>query len=275
MIASELLAVDAIRARLTGRTIGRQLYLFGAVDSTNAKLRALARSGAAEGTAVLAEGQTAGRGRRGQPWFSPSGVNLYASVLFRPPLPPREIGVFSFIASLALSDVVRAHGVDVAIKWPNDVLVGGRKIGGALMECGMRGEAIDHVIAGVGANLNVEAGVLRAALGKSGLHATSLSAVTGREIDRNVFAAAFLNALDAWYETWRLGGAGPILHAWRDRDILTGRRVEIRGVRAAAAGAAEPFEARVLGIDAAGGLVVRNTLGVTQTLVSDEVRILD
>jgi BirA family biotin operon repressor/biotin-[acetyl-CoA-carboxylase] ligase len=268
MIVTELLQAEAIRARLRTRRVGCQLYVLREVDSTNAQARRLARGGAPDGTAVLAEGQTAGRGRRGQPWFSPSGVNLYASVLLRPSLRPRDLGLFSLLPSLALADAVREAGAMPAIKWPNDVLVHDKKVGGSLMECALRGEEIDYVILGVGVNLNVDPEVLRGALGPSGAFATSLAAAVGHEIDRNAFAAAFLNHLDRRLDGWTTEGPSAVLRAWQERDILTGRRVEVRGRDAR-------FEAWVVGLDPSGGLRVRDTLGHHHLLTSEEVRLLD
>lgn len=263
-----LLSLENIRRRLHGTRVGTHIYLYGEVDSTNARLRALARDRASEGTVVLAEGQTAGRGRQGAPWFSPSGVNLYASVLFRPAISPRELGVFTFVASLALADAVRDHGAAPAIKWPNDVLVGGRKIGGALVESSLRGAAVDHVIVGIGANLNVDVDVLRAHLGPAGCFATSLAAECGREIDRNAFAAAYLNHLERWVEAWTSDGPAAVLAAWRARDILTGRRVEVRG-------AGGSYEGRVLGVDGTGALLVLDGLGARRAVTTGDVRIRD
>lgn len=268
MITTDLLSIEEIRRRLTAITVGSQIYLYGEVDSTNAKLRALARGRAVEGAVVLAEGQTAGRGRRGQEWFSPAGVNLYASVLLRPAIAPRELGVFSFVASLALADAVKEAGAPPAIKWPNDVLVNGRKVGGTLLECALRGDALDYLIVGVGVNLNVERAVLHAALGPSGLFASSLAAELGHEVDRNAFAAAWLNALDRWARTWTERGASAVLEAWRGRDIVAGRRVQVRG-------ATGTYEGRAAGVDAAGAMVVEDTLGARHTLTNDELRILD
>jgi BirA family biotin operon repressor/biotin-[acetyl-CoA-carboxylase] ligase len=268
MITVDLLSIDEIRRRLVTSTVGAQIYLYGDVDSTNTKLRMLARGQAPDGTVVLAEGQTAGRGRRGAEWFSPSGVNLYASVLFRPAVSPREVGLFTFVASLALSDAVKDQGLLPTIKWPNDVLVGGRKVGGALVESALRGDTVDHVIVGVGANLNVEVPALRAALGTAGGFATSLAAECDHEIDRNVFAASYLNHLDRWVGVWAVEGAHEVLAAWRDRDILTGRRVEVRDASTA-------FEGRVLGVDLGGRLLVLDTLGARRTVTSAEVRMLD
>jgi BirA family biotin operon repressor/biotin-[acetyl-CoA-carboxylase] ligase len=268
MVTAELLSVDAIRRALHARTVGCHLYLLGELDSTNARLRALAHQGAPEGTVVLAEGQTAGRGRRGQPWFSPSGVNLHVSALFRPTLPPRELGVFSFIASVAATDAIRTLGLHPTIKWPNDVLVEGRKVGGVLAEAGVRGDQVDDVVLGLGLNVNVESAVLRAALGPAGAFATSLAAVTGREIDRNALAAAYLDALDHWYARWRQEGSAPLVRAWSDRDVLVGRRIEARGRQGT-------VEGRVMGVSAGGGLVVQTALGATRTLVDEEIRVAE
>jgi BirA family biotin operon repressor/biotin-[acetyl-CoA-carboxylase] ligase len=244
------------------------MYLFDEVDSTNARLKSLARGGAREGTVLLAERQTAGRGRHGQAWFSPSGVNLYASVLFRPRLHPRELGAFSLLAALALADAIKEFGADPCIKWPNDVLIDGKKVGAALLESAVRGDEVDYVILGTGVNLNVDPSELRAALGRGGGFATSLAAVVGHEIDRNAFAAAYLNHLDRWAYVWEMHGTSAIVAAWRRREILGGRRVQVRGTDAA-------YEGRVLGVDDHGSLWVRETLGRRHALTGEEVRILD
>lgn len=268
MITKDLLSITEIRRRLTASTIGRHLYLLGEVESTNARLRSLARAGARTGTVLLAEEQTAGRGRHGQAWFSPSGVNLYASVLLRPKIHPRELGVFSLLAALALADSIKEFGAEPSIKWPNDVLIEGKKVGASLLECAVRGEEVDYVIVGVGANLNVDLSELRAALGPGGGFATSLAEVTGHEIDRNAFAATYLNNLDRWAYVSEMQGPEGILAAWRRREILGGRRVQVRGVD-------DAYEGRVLGVDDRGSLWVEETLGRRHVLSSEEVRVLD
>jgi BirA family biotin operon repressor/biotin-[acetyl-CoA-carboxylase] ligase len=268
MITTELLSIEAIRTGLSATIVGRQLFLFGEVESTNAVLRNLAQVGAREGTVVLAEAQLRGRARLGRQWFSPGNVNLYVSVLFRPAFPPVEAPRFAFIAGLALADAVKDLGLSPAIKWPNDVLVERKKVGGSLAECGTRGDTIEYLILGVGVNLNVDVESLRRALGPAGLAATSLAAALGHEVDRNVFAASYLNHLDRWALRYRQEGAAPILAAWRDRDILTGRRVEVRGDGHA-------FDGRALGVDAEGHLVVGDSHGARRTVLTEEVRVLD
>src|SRR5207244_7807129 len=138
----------------------------------------------------------------GQPWFSPPGVNFYASVLFRPALAAREVAGFAFVASLAVADAIEAEGLDATTKWPNDVLVDRKKVAGTLVESGTIGDRVDYVILGVGVNVNVTRADLRAALGRSEPAAGSLAEAAGREIDRNAFAAAVLNNLATWAEVY-------------------------------------------------------------------------
>jgi BirA family biotin operon repressor/biotin-[acetyl-CoA-carboxylase] ligase len=268
MIATEALSVEAIRRRLTAESVGRQIYLFGEVESTNAALRGLAREGAVEGTVVLADAQTSGRGRLGRAWFSPPGVNVYASALFRPRFRPVEAARFSFIASLALADAVKDLGLVPAIKWPNDVLVGRRKVGGSLVESATRGAEMEFLILGVGVNVNVDAAALHAALGPAGAAATSLAAALGREVDRNAFAAAYLNHLDSWAGRYVAEGPGAVLAAWRERDILTGRRVEARGD-------GRSFAGRAIGVDLDGRLVIEDSLGQRHLVLNEEIRIVE
>lgn len=268
MNATDALSVEAIRGRLGADTAWREVCLFGEVPSTNHVLAQLARSGARAGTVVLAEGQTEGRGRCGRTWFSPSGVNLYVSALFREALAASDAPLFSFIASLAVADAVRELGPDPAIKWPNDVLVGGKKVAGALIECATRGVLVDYLIVGVGVNVNVSLAALHAALGPAGTAATSLAEVLGREVDRNALAASYLSHIEAWARRFRTEGAAPILAAWRDRDILTGRRVEARRD-------GERFDGRVLGVNRSGHLVIRPLSGEPREMLAEEIRVLD
>ncbi|HKZ05571.1 MAG TPA: biotin--[acetyl-CoA-carboxylase] ligase [Methylomirabilota bacterium] len=264
----ERLSIQMIRRTLDPVTVGKHLYLFDEVESTNAVLRDLARSGAAEGTVVLAESQRRGRGRLGRPWFSPPNVNLYAAVLLGQGLPLKEAGPLSFIGSLAVSDAIRELGLFPAIKWPNDVLLGRDKVAGALLEWVPLGDNIGSAVVGVGVNLNVDVELLRRAVGPDGGQATSVAAVLGRPVDRSRFAASFLGHLDQWWCRYCHEGIRPVVAAWQNRDILTGRRVELRG-------AASSVEGRVLGIDPEGHLIVRTTIGDLHVVLTEDIRVLD
>lgn len=265
--AHDRLTVDLIRRRLTTNRVGFQLYVFDRVDSTNAMLRAIADSRVPDGTVLVAERQNAGRGRLGKTWFSPPGVNLYASVLFRPRIAPADVPVFSFIASLALTDAIRAEGLPATIKWPNDVLVDRRKVAGTLVSCSVVGDVVESIVLGVGVNLNVGRDALTAALGAAVASATSLSDETGRVIDRNAFTANFLNSLEQWADAYRMRGANAILTAWRSRDALAGRLVEIREP-------ARTYRAEVIGITREGRLVVQDAAGIRHELVAGEITVL-
>lgn len=215
---SQSLAIKVIRRRLATEIVGCHIYLFGVVPSTNAVLRRLAEAGQREGTVVLTEEQRDGRGRRGQPWFSPSGVNLYASVLFRPAdLAVDAVDAFSHIAALALTDAIGAEGLRATIREPNDVLVGGGKVAGILVESASRDGRVEFVILGVGVNVNVTRATLAEALGEAADGATSLRESGGRPIDRNALAAGFLNALERWFEVYGREGAAAVVRAWRSR----------------------------------------------------------
>jgi BirA family biotin operon repressor/biotin-[acetyl-CoA-carboxylase] ligase len=263
------LDIDVIRKHLEPGEPGYDVRLFDTVTSTNAVLRELAREGAREGMVVIADAQTAGQGRLGKRWFSPPGVNLYASVLCRPPILPRDVAGFSFVSSVALADAITAEGLGgCTIKWPNDVLVEGRKVAGTLGEFATVDDRVDYVILGVGVNLNVTLHALRQALGDSAKGAGSLGEAAEREIDRNAFAASFLTFLAAWTTTYAKQGPARLLATWRDRDILTGRGVEVSGEGA-------PYTGRVLGVDREGHLMLRDTLGKRRRVLTGEIRLVD
>jgi BirA family biotin operon repressor/biotin-[acetyl-CoA-carboxylase] ligase len=262
------LDIQIVQKHLSSPAVARDIRLFSTVASTNSALRELATKAAPEGTVVIAEEQTAGHGRFGKPWFSPPAVNLYLSVLFRPTVPPRDVAGFSFVGSLALCDAIKSEGLDATIKWPNDVLVERKKVGGILAECATIENRVDYVLIGFGVNLNITHEALREGLGHSGHAASSLSECLGREIDRNAFAAALLNQLAAWVAVYRERGPAPLIAAWRDRDILTGRRVEVRGE-------GPSYQGRVLGVDAEGHLLLRDSLGKPRRVLAGEIRMAD
>ena len=262
------LSAAKIRQALAGYTVGCELSVLERVDSTSAELRRWASAGAKDGSVVIADEQTAGHGRAGTSWFSPPGVNLYLSVLFRPRIAPREVFVFSFIASLAVSDSIQAFGLTAALKWPNDVLVRRRKVAGTLVETAVRDGEVEFVILGVGVNLNVTREALHAALGDGGGFAGSLADAGGRPVDRNAFASTLLAAFDDWFEIYRRKGSAAVLAAWRDREIVTGRRVELRAADASCDGLA-------VGLDSDGYLLVKDSRGVTHRVITGEVRLVE
>jgi BirA family biotin operon repressor/biotin-[acetyl-CoA-carboxylase] ligase len=266
--ATDRLNVELLRRRLTTDVVGHHVYILGTVDSTNRVLHTLAARGVGEGTVVLAERQTAGRGRHGHAWFSPEATNLYVSVLFRPRLAPRELPTFAPIASLALAEAVWCEGAPARIQWPHDVVVDGRKVGGVLVETVAAGDRLSYVVLGIGVNLNVERAELDTALGPLAATAGSLREIVGRDVDRNAFAASFLNRLDKWHRTFLTRGPAAVVAAWRGRDTLRGRRLEVRTET-------ESWTGSGRGIDADGALLVEGDDGRTRRVLSAGVRPLD
>lgn len=262
------LTAEAIAAGLRTHQVGCELVVLAEVDSTNDALMARARAGAPAGTVVIAESQTKARGRRGQPWFSPPGLNLYASVLLRPTLRASHLPVFSFIASLGVTDALVELGARPTIKWPNDVLLDGRKVAGSLADVSLRGEHVEAVVLGVGVNLNVSAEALRGGLGPAAQFATSVAEALGAPVDRAAFAAAYLNAVDRWAETFEREGGAPLVAAWKQREIVTARRVEVRN-------GGEVVEGRVQGLDAEGHLIVIDPRGARKVVTTGDLRLLD
>jgi BirA family biotin operon repressor/biotin-[acetyl-CoA-carboxylase] ligase len=200
----------------------RDVRWLARVDSTQQVARDLARDGAAEGTAVVAEEQTAGRGRLGRTWHSPAGENLYCSVVLRPPRAPGEVPQIALVAGIAVAAAVEeATGRRPAIKWPNDVLLDGKKVAGILTEMESELDRVHHVIAGIGVNLNTRR-FPRELRDK----ASSLLLLTGRPVDRARFAAAMLAgagsalcALPGQGVRGRSRGVGGLLLSHRHRRL--------------------------------------------------------
>jgi BirA family biotin operon repressor/biotin-[acetyl-CoA-carboxylase] ligase len=263
----EALNIDVIRQQLETRTVGHRIILHEVVASTNRILRELADAGAPDGTVVLAERQTAGRGRGNKTWFSPPAVNLYASILLRSPVCAGAVPALTFIPSLAVADAIRELGIRAGLKWPNDVLVEDRKAG-VRAEMTSRGDVVDYLVIGVGVNLNVTHEALRAGLGETAQFATSLREALGRAVDRNAFTARFLTCLEQELDTYRARGASAILARWRDLDVLTGRRVTVRE-------GPTVFDGRALGVNAEGHLQVKDARQRVHTVVAGEVRLVE
>jgi BirA family biotin operon repressor/biotin-[acetyl-CoA-carboxylase] ligase len=218
--------IAAITPVLQTRLFGKNIQYWAEVDSTNAALVRLAKEGCEEGTVVLADAQSAGRGRLGKAWISPPGVNLYLSVLLKPQIKIGDVRFLTLIGSLAIADALDAHGVKSQVKWPNDVLVADKKIAGVLAEVQLRDGQLEHLILGMGVNLNIDRPTIDRFFGEAAA-ATSLYEALGRSVDRNAFAAQLLGSLEQRYFAFREQGKTVVLEQWRSRSFL-GRRVSVR-----------------------------------------------
>lgn len=213
-------SVEAFRSRLTTRYVGRRIFCYPSLPSTQEIARREAERHAPEGTAVLADEQTAGRGRLGRRWVSPPGANLYFSVVLRPR--PAHLRALGMIWPLAICQALEeTAGLSARIKWPNDVLVGPRKLAGVLIDSELSDGEVDYVIAGVGINVNFDVSrheELRDI-------ATSISAELGREVAREEVLAAVLGRFEALYEAARRGE--PVHLDWKARLDTLGRRIRV------------------------------------------------
>ena len=250
---------------LAGRRVGRALVCLETVDSTNNEVKRRALAGAADGLAVVAEQQTGGRGRRGRSFVSPAGQGLYLSVLLRPRCPLEEVSALTAWTAVAVCNAVeRVCGVRPGIKWPNDVILDGRKLCGILTELELEAEsaALRHVVVGVGINLTQTAADFGPEVAPV---AVSLAQALGRAPRRAEMAAAVLAALDELYAAFPAERA-----AWLERyraDCLTLGRT----VRLLRAGGEE--EAFAEAVDDTFALVVRRADGSREAVSSGEVSV--
>jgi BirA family biotin operon repressor/biotin-[acetyl-CoA-carboxylase] ligase len=248
-----------LRPLLNTHDIGRELHWHEELGSTNDRAKELADEGAEHGEVVVAEAQTAGRGRRGRVWVSPPRRNLYFSVVLRPDLPPARASELTIVASVALCDALRQAGVEAGIKWPNDLLASGRKIAGILTELAAEPERVHWVVLGAGVNVNARREDFPAELREE---ATSVLLERGQPAPRALLAAACLTALEDWLDRHAEEGFGPVRAAWRERTVTLGREVAVTADGREIAGTAED-------IDETGALLVRVPSGIERILAGD------
>jgi BirA family biotin operon repressor/biotin-[acetyl-CoA-carboxylase] ligase len=250
-----------LRPLLVTRDLGQVLHCFGEVGSTNDVARVLAEEGAGHGEVVIAERQTAGRGRRGRVWTSPPGRNLYLSAVLRPELPPQRVPEITLVASVAVCDAVRQAGVEAGIKWPNDLLASGRKLAGVLTEMAAEPDQVSWVVLGIGVNLNTRPEDFPPEMRAE---ATSVAIERGQPAPRALFTAALLKALEEWLDRHADGGFGPVREAWRARSVTLGREVRVSTEGRDVAGVAED-------IDETGALLIRSGKRLERVLSGDVV----
>jgi BirA family biotin operon repressor/biotin-[acetyl-CoA-carboxylase] ligase len=249
-------SAKVLRGSLTTGFVGRRLEYRAALGSTQDLARELAQAGAAEGTVVLAGRQTAGRGRLRRSWISPTG-GLYLTVVLRPAA--QHLKALVIIAALAVARAVEGlTGLQTSLKWPNDVLVAGRKLSGILSESELVGEAVSYVLVGIGVNVNAD----MSAYGEAAPLATSVMAELGREVSREALAAGILNEFEALYLAAQAGE--PIHEEWRARLSTLGRQVQVRFGEQVEEGLAED-------VDSDGSLILRRADGSRVTIAAGDV----
>jgi BirA family biotin operon repressor/biotin-[acetyl-CoA-carboxylase] ligase len=248
-----------LRPLLNTHDLGQVLHWFAEVGSTNDVAKQLAEEGAAHGEVVVAETQTAGRGRRGRPWSSPPGRSVAFSAVLRPELPPMRAPELTLLASVAVCQAIRQAGVAAAIKWPNDVLSRGRKLAGILTEMAAEPDQVQWVVLGIGVNVNTRPEDFPPDVRDI---ATSILIERGEAVPRALFTAALLTGLEEWLDRHASEGFGPVRDAWRAMSDTLGREVRVRGGADDVIGIAED-------LDAAGALLVRGEHGLERVVTGD------
>lgn len=268
------LDIDRVKETLRTESFGQSLFYFEKLGSTSDKLAELARGGAPEGTAMVAETQTAGRGRDGNSWYSPPGLGLYVSVLLRPSLPAiRLAGIALALGEAASLAVEQCSPARVQIKWPNDLFCNGRKIGGVLTE-----NAGDFIVAGLGINANNE--LIPLELCDT---ASSIYLETGSGVYREDLLVRLLENLETHYRQFVDGGVEAFRERIEKRFYLTGRWVSVEAAPArppdssarsrdrSARGAGTALRGVATGIDSQGALLIIDTGGQTVRVQSGTV----
>jgi BirA family transcriptional regulator, biotin operon repressor / biotin---[acetyl-CoA-carboxylase] ligase len=261
-VPDALVSDDLLALTQGSKVVGRDIRVFEETSSTNDVVEKLARDGVKEGVVVFAESQTKGRGRLGRRWISPARKGLWFSVLLRPNLRPQAATQLTVAAATALVRAIRDQ-TDLAleIKWPNDILIRGRKVAGVLTELSAELDHIKHITLGIGIDVNLTASDLPPDLRKA---ATSLKLEAGRHMSRADLAAAILRELDRDYEQIRKAQFGKLADEWEEQCVTLGRRVAIQMGARTVQGLAES-------LDDDGALLLRTEHGRLERIVGGDV----
>ncbi|GGA23297.1 biotin--[acetyl-CoA-carboxylase] ligase [Paenibacillus physcomitrellae] len=260
---SRLTAADLMLAARTS-VMGRNLKLLAVTGSTQDEARALAEQGAPEGTLVIAEEQTKGKGRMGRSWYSPPGNGLWMSLLLRPDLPLGSAPQLTLLTAVAVCRAIRSvAAVDAGIKWPNDILIGGRKTCGILLESTGEDERIRYCIAGIGIDVNMAAEELPENLRSI---MTSLRIESGQEVDRSKLAGAIMNEMEQLYGIYMAEGFGPVAALWEALSVSLNKAVTAHTPGGVLKGTA-------VSLDSSGALIVRLSDGQMTKIISGDVTV--
>ncbi len=249
--------------QLATTAIGHPIRFFPSVGSTNDLLKTEARAGAAEGLVFVTDEQVAGRGRRGRSWTAPAGTSLLVSVLLRPTwLPPTNAFILTSLAAVAAAEALETTGLTIKLKWPNDLQVAGRKLGGILVETEMANDQLHWVVVGCGINVNWDPSVVP----ELATTATSMSAELGQQVPRQPLLLALLQSFDRHYIALRHGAGSALFDAWRSRLTTIGQPVLADTPQGSLLGVAED-------VTQDGALIIRDNQGQQHLVTAGDVSI--
>ena len=257
--APELLSEQAIEEGLSTKVVGRHIVYRERVDSTNNVAKKLADEGAPEGTIVVAEEQTGGRGRINRLFLSPFAKGVWFSLILRPNIPPMEVSKMTLLAAVAVARAIRHHGLtDCGIKWPNDILVKGRKMVGILTELNGSAEKVNYIIMGIGVNT----GITAEDLSKDLQPIVTSFAREGVRVSRPALLETLLKEIEGLYQTVCRDGFAPVLAEWRALSCMLGQDVTVTSID-------KTFSGKAVDIDENGNLLVATPEGVEVVMAGD------
>ncbi|MDP8230956.1 MAG: biotin--[acetyl-CoA-carboxylase] ligase [Candidatus Gorgyraea atricola] len=261
MALPDILSSIELRRDLKTEIIGKKIYSYKEISSTNDAVHELAISGEKEGAVVVAEYQTKGRGRLGRKWVSPRGKGAYFSIILRPDILPREVSLITLISALSVAKSAReTAGLSAYIKWPNDILINGLKVCGILTELNGETDKINFVIAGIGININTKKELLPEG-------STSLAEERHCQVSRLEFVKTVLVNLDRYYKIFNKGKIGDILSEYKKLSAVLDRRVQINYHNRLISGQA-------IDVDRDGALILRLDSGFNERVLAGDITML-
>jgi len=256
--------IEHIKEKIKG-DLGREIFFYKTVGSTNVIAAELAEKGAAEGVVVLADSQEKGKGRLGRFWISPPGVNIYMSIITRPAIDPEDATLLTVMTAVGCTIALRrVTSLNVTIKWPNDLMVSDKKIGGILTEMKTYPAKIIFAIVGIGINVNIDIDVFPDDVRKT---ATSIKNETGILSSRAEITAEILNEIDRWYRILKGMGKKILLTEWQRLTSTLGREVKVTIGKETFIGLAES-------LDDKGRLILRLPSGELKRVSTGDLTIL-
>jgi len=246
---------------LDTNSIVKEIIYHDTIDSTNSFAFKLAVGGKPEGTCVVAEAQKTGKGRLNRVWFSPPGENLYLSVILKPPVHPARVYPITFLSSLAVYDTIkRVTGIIPTLKWPNDVLINGKKVCGTLLEISTEADMVRFIVVGIGFNINMKEKEIDEPIKNK---ATSLHIETEKTYERASVCGILLSNLDKYYSIFRKNGEQEICSIWEKTAQTKGKYLEINQMGEVYKGISE-------GIDTSGAMLL-NIDGEVKRIIAGDV----
>ncbi len=260
---SDPITADEIRKGLCTKVFGKQNIIYlKETDSTNTRAKELAAEGAPEGTLVIAEKQTKGRGRRGRNWFSPPGDGIYISLILRPAISPGETPRITLMTAVVLAEaLISLMKLKLSIKWPNDILVNGKKLAGILTEISTEMDAVNYIVVGLGLNVNTRFENFPQEIKKS---ATSILIETGNRAPRIKLIQKCLKLYEQYYDMFKKNNFEPIMNRWRELADIIGKQIKVDVIGKTHIG-------EVVDVDNDGVLILKDDQGMLQRIFSGDV----